>query len=659
MNYRKILVALLTSVSILNISVCSVEASGLPWVNDIVNSNISKKDIESSLSTVKSIEQQTNELYEKVAKSLNIDVKYVKELHALAGGKAVYFDKKANIYTDTTSPVVQEPMYIKRANTVYQKAPFSECKAAKIDRPSAYYLPDAIYSVTYDIKALMTQRYYYNRGANQEYFDSLTDATKNNIVFYEAVLIYTGESVENVNNLFLAYIDLLETKDTNEYIIENVDGKDKIKESYLNILNSYGLSDEVTTEYLATMLSYDGNMASYNNVGYVTKNNILPYIKNYTSRENMMVAAISLTGKVRYTWGGGHDGTSVIDGINPAWYNWSSLYPSEPTSEITKTDSDGNTKTVTVDNEGFGSCIRSSTYWCPIHGYGSTEFHGKTVFSAKDYLNLMNDKIDFSKYSYDDYMQVLSQINFNDGVNEHFIDGLDCSGYTSWIYNQITNKYKYDNSAMYFTSQSGIEEIPFGSDMLPGDVFAWNSHIIAIVGKVKDGSKAYVTIEQTPNVLRFGVAYYEGAKSSDIKSATEIANQANELIGGIDRNYEPAKVHNLNNVGHYTEMETVVNKVVDPVTGQETDVEVQQPVEKYYTSIGRFKGKFLDEDSIISGYDKKFKDMTAKEIISYTLTKLPMSYVNGYSIYNGDLFNIKDVSSNLGVTVVDKDEDNK
>ena len=51
--------------------------------------------------------------------------------------------------------------------------------------------------------------------------------------------------------------------------------------------------------------------------------------------------------------------------------------------------------------------------------------------------------------------------------------------------------------------------------------------------------------------------------------------------------------------------------------------------------------------------------MTAKEIISYTLTKLPMSYVNGYSIYNGDLFNIKDVSSNLGVTVVDKDEDNK
>ena len=42
----------------------------------------------------------------------------------------------------------------------------------------------------------------------------------------------------------------------------------------------------------------------------------MPYKLNYTSRENLLLAATSLTGKVSYIWGGGHEGTSNIDGIN-------------------------------------------------------------------------------------------------------------------------------------------------------------------------------------------------------------------------------------------------------------------------------------------------------------------------------------------------------
>ena len=55
--------------------------------------------------------------------------------------------------------------------------------------------------------------------------------------------------------------------------------------------------------------------------------------------------------------------------------------------------------------------------------------------------------------------------------------------------------------------------------------------------------------------------------------------------------------------------------------------------------------------------NKLIKDMTAQEIIQYTLTKLPISYVSGYNLYEGDLFNKSLVSSNLGVTLVDTKQD--
>ena len=59
-----------------------------------------------------------------------------------------------------------------------------------------------------------------------------------------------------------------------------------------------------------------------------------------------------------------------------------------------------------------------------------------------------------------------------EGVSAHRLDGLDCSGFASWVFNQITNKYNIDSAAMYFTRQDGIESLDIGSELLPGDMFA-------------------------------------------------------------------------------------------------------------------------------------------------------------------------------------------
>ena len=93
--------------------------------------------------------------------------------------------------------------------------------------------------------------------------------------------------------------------------------------------------------------------------------------------------------------------------------------------------------------------------------------------------------------------------------------------------------------------------------MLPGDVFSWTSHIVVIVGQVRKGSKAYVTVEETPHVLKYGVVYYAGASSADIEYGKKIASEANTLIGGIPSGKETPHVYCMNNVGHYTEEEEV------------------------------------------------------------------------------------------------------
>ncbi|MBO5388787.1 MAG: hypothetical protein J6A59_11740, partial [Lachnospiraceae bacterium] len=565
-----------------------------------------------------------------------------------------------------------------------------QCPDTTIERPSMYYMPDAVYSVAYDITVLMGQRYNYNRNGIQIYFNSLQENVKQKIVFYEAVLLYTGVNTETVDKFYQAYEKLLYDKNSNENVVEtNHDGNIVIKSKFKDILVGIGITDDIHLKHLALLLSFDDSLAINDNVENIKDTYVVPYRLNYTSRENMMVAAMSLAGKVRYVWGGGHSGASFIDGINPMWVQWEALYPENPTTIIENDDG-----TVSeIATEGFDTCIKPSGSWCPIHGESTAEFHGEAIHSLDEYIALRANTFEDSELLSEKYRNMLSKVDYTEGINVHTLDGLDCSGYASWLYNQITSNYEFNSVAKNFPKQSGMKELQMGDSLLPGDTFAWSAHIVIIVGKVHDGSKAYVTIEQTTNLVKFGVVYYEGASSSDIVEATEIARQANELIGGLDDS-EEVHVYCMNTIGDETVESTIVTEEKEyrteevwfPHVAVDEDYDPYEhvPAEYDYTeqifvsngykliyyipvstkevytevtegtntcTLGRFSDHFIDEDTLIQNYNKTIKDMTAQEIIQYTIMKLPMSYVTGYNRYEGDLFNKELASSNLGVDI--------
>lgn len=58
---------------------------------------------------------QLNDMYHEVGSSLNIDYVYVKIIHLLAGGKAVYADKRPNIKSELTVDNVKAPFEIEGA----------------------------------------------------------------------------------------------------------------------------------------------------------------------------------------------------------------------------------------------------------------------------------------------------------------------------------------------------------------------------------------------------------------------------------------------------------------------------------------------------------------------------------------------------------------
>ncbi len=410
------------------------------------------------------------------------------------------------------------------------------------------------------------------------------------------------------------------------------------------------------------------------------------------------------------------------------WQKFEELYPDEAVTEVTLE----NGETVEIPNEGYKTCIKPSGSWCPIHGYSKAEYHGGNVNSLQEYIDISAEHLDSSELLDNKYRDMLNQVSYENGINVHTLDGLDCSGFASWLYNQITDKYTLNSTAKNFTKQTGLVSIEYGTEALPGDIFAWTDHIVVIVGKVNDNAKAFVTIEQTPNVLKYGVIYYKDASSSDIALAKQIASEANELIGGLDSNNEAPHSYCMDSVGIYTEREVITNEQPSEEVTQEVnengyitkevwypyyndddsddedsdDEDSDDEESEYnpwdyipkefeyfesrqaedgsgefltyyilpgteslggdsgdnnsetviehvaeYREIGRFADQFLDEEIILNGYDTPIKNMCAIDIIQHTITKLPISYISGYSTYNGDIFDKSQAASNLGVKI--------
>lgn len=565
---------------------------------------------------------QLNDLYREVGKSLNIDYVYVKIIHLIAGGKAVYADKRPNIYAELAVDSVEAPFDIAGATQSYSnQAPWVVFPDETVERPNKYYLPDAAYSATSDVVKLMNQRYYADRGQMQDYFDALSKDVKTNVIFCEAMLEYIGSDREAIESFYSNYEKILYEKDKDENVLEsNGDGTFTIKDKFKDILTSNNLSSDRDIEVLSIILSFDSKLAASSNPDAIKDEYVLPYKLDYTSRENMMLASMSVVGKVRYVWGGGHLETGTINGINPAWQAFYEAYPIEP------------------EEEGFGRCIQPTGCWCPIHGAVEAENgcldSAAVYYSVEEYVDSRKEVIDTQNMEDEKYKNLLeSAIDFDHGVNSHRLDGFDCSGYASWVYNQISSSRTYDCGARYFISAGGLKHIDYGSKMLPGDVFSWGSHIVVLVGPAKENSDAYVILEASPNTVKFGVMYYGSAKQADKDLAINIAREANDLIGGLPLT-EKTHIYNMDTRG-FSE---------DEETGR-------------YAEIGRLPYSYLDEDIVISEYNKKFKDMTAKEIIQYTLDNLNTQYITGLSAYTGSVFDISDISNTkLDDSIIVKNE---
>lgn len=267
----------------------------------------------------------------------------------------------------------------------------------------------------------------------------------------------------------------------------------------------------------------------------------MPYKLDSNSVEEMLVAGSSVVGKVRYILGGGHYEASNLKTINPLWRRFSQLY---------------------VDVGMADRSIHwysSATNWCPIHGKKSTqkdeEKNDYCTYDDVKYKSaekmLKDRKTDLVRYG-----DIYAGINPNEldsifrgnisNANYHVLEGLDCSGFVSWMFNQVIPNDVIDGRSWNFiTNNKLITEKADGSTeiknakILPGDIITGSvtknkddGHIFAVVGPISDKNDVFLLIEATPPEVRFGVAYKSGRDNEDYKKAVELAKKANIEIGG-------------------------------------------------------------------------------------------------------------------------------
>ena len=206
---------------------------------------------------------QLNDMYHEVGSSLNIDYVYVKIIHLLAGGKAVYADKRPNIKSELTVDNVKAPFEIEGATQNWNiSASWVICPEEEIERPSKYFVPDAAYSATSEVVKLMNTRYYADRGVMQDYFDALNNDVKTNILFCEAIMEYIGSDREAIESFYPVYEKLLYEKEKDENVVEsNGDGTFSMKDKFKEILISNNISNERDIEVITLILSFDSKLA--------------------------------------------------------------------------------------------------------------------------------------------------------------------------------------------------------------------------------------------------------------------------------------------------------------------------------------------------------------------------------------------------------------
>ena len=129
-NTRRIFCAL-TATAIALSSTVSVSASNLTGADiDICNTPSLERFIDNYEYEyfLDDLNTQLNDLYHTVGEYVGLDYKYVKMLHLIAGGKAVYAEKMPNINVDETVEYLSGPFDLPGVDIPYEvEAPFVRC----------------------------------------------------------------------------------------------------------------------------------------------------------------------------------------------------------------------------------------------------------------------------------------------------------------------------------------------------------------------------------------------------------------------------------------------------------------------------------------------------------------------------------------------------
>lgn len=544
-----------------------------------------------------------------MASSLGLKNTQVKSLIDIANNNIVYKDNVSSVYKDETLQSLPSILDIEGVIQVYDKqAPFINAESTGIDRPSKYFIPDAVYNVMYTIKELKEER----ETLDRKDLENLTAEVRDNITFYEAVLVYLGYNKDIVNSFSSMYMDIINSKDKGEYVVEYINGEYKVIDKFNSILEKYNIPND---RNIAILLSYDNTLVNSNNSLQIQDKLNIPFEVGITTRENLVLASTCLTGKVRYVWGGGHGGTANIIGINPMWFSFNELY------------------------NGKNGCLQPSKAYCPIHNTSRNDsLSDKTVSSIEEYLILREPYIrgtsTYNLVMSDYFKETFKNTKFN--VPAHRLDGLDCSGFISWVYNQIDTTRRYDSTAKDFVKSSNFEELAIGDKLLAGDVIAWDTHICMVVGAVSDRNDVYTIIEATPDTVMFGTAYYKTANERDIQLARKIARESNSLWGDLDKTGNIYDIDDLDYV--YRETVEPVDTLLSIEEYTEDSLQAEETAEDSLLvvyggiSIGRLKRGF-EEHTI--------EDMYSVDILQHTLDNTPIEYLKGVDSYKGDLFKIQ------------------
>lgn len=526
-------------------------------------------------------------------------------IYDISGIKPIYVNKSPNV-------TIEKMAFGYPADGTNYMRRLLKCdryQSVKLDRPSENFLPDIIYSMCMDLGIKMQVGREIILEASADI--SLQEKDISALSFLYIVGVQQSGSVD-VTELINTYLRVIDTITENEidvpaYIdtLGNLVVDDSVRmamgyEVHYRIRQMFNI---MLTRYSEWGIEEQIEEASVSDEELTDNDIEFEYLE--FSRQNMIATAMSAMGKVRYVWGGGHLSTSMIIGISPLWKPWFTVYAK--------------------NEDNSDKCIRPRYSWCAIHGAlentdNSCAFDDTSVSDVRDFLRvrrwqLMEKGIGdiYFGITLEELMKTFhgdlttSVWDPNGGVSLHRLDGLDCSGYVSWILNQVDSTHRRDYLANTFVGSSGIREVEVGKridtdeetgditttvlsvpSLLPGDICDWNTHVIMCLGKW--ARNTYIIIESAPNAVKLGVGYFSGG--GDVSGAIEFAREVNSTFFGLEEE----------NVSVYA------------FTGMIGE-------EKSNLQFGRLSRKFIDQGVKIQEYNKSFEELNAKDIVNLILNK--------------------------------------